>query len=65
MVLEVAQTATPELVIRSYRRLALKLHPDRNAKHDATEAFQLVCRFSEPKLNLLSIVKWCCAEIKH
>jgi curved DNA-binding protein CbpA len=43
MVLEVGQTATPELVIRSYKRLALKLHPDRNTKRDATEAFQLVC----------------------
>ncbi|KAF1844714.1 DnaJ-domain-containing protein [Cucurbitaria berberidis CBS 394.84] len=42
MILEVGQTATPELIIRSYRRLALKLHPDRNAKHDATEAFQLL-----------------------
>jgi curved DNA-binding protein CbpA len=44
MVLEVAQTATPELIVRSYKRLALKLHPDRNAKQDATEAFQLVSR---------------------
>ncbi|KAG4438209.1 hypothetical protein IFR05_006306 [Cadophora sp. M221] len=41
MVLEVEQTAAPELIIRSYKRLALKLHPDRNARHDATEAFQL------------------------
>ena len=57
MVLEVSQTATPELVIRSYKRLALKLHPDRNANHDATEAFQLVCQFSVAKLILLSIVK--------
>ena len=65
MVLEVSQTATPELVTRSYKRLALKLHPDRNAKHDATEAFQLVCQFSVAKLILLSIVKLWCAEIKH
>lgn len=42
MVLQVGQSATPEEVIRSYKRLALKLHPDRNAKHDATEAFQRV-----------------------
>jgi DnaJ-class molecular chaperone len=42
MVLEVVQTATPEQVIRSYKQLALKLHPDRNAKRDTTEAFQLV-----------------------
>jgi hypothetical protein len=58
-VLEVVQTATPELIIRSYKQLALKLHPDRNAKHDATEAFQLVCQFSGPKLILLSSVKLC------
>ena len=46
MALEVEQTATRELIIKSYKRLALKLHPDRNAKQDATEAFQLVCQFS-------------------
>ncbi|KAH8601090.1 hypothetical protein B0O99DRAFT_589170 [Bisporella sp. PMI_857] len=47
MVLEVGQTATRELVIKSYKRLALKLHPDRNAKQDATEAFQLLGRAYE------------------
>ncbi|RDW85290.1 hypothetical protein BP6252_02880 [Coleophoma cylindrospora] len=47
LVLEVVQTATPEQITRSYRRLALKLHPDRNAKHDATEAFQLLARAYE------------------
>lgn len=41
-VLEIEQTATQDVIIRSYRRLALKLHPDRNDKADATEAFQLV-----------------------
>ena len=56
IVLEVEQTATPELTIGSYKRLALKLHPDRNAKHDDTEAFQLVCQFSGAKLILLSII---------
>lgn len=54
MVLEVVQTATPEQVTRSYKRLALKRHPDRNAEHDATEAFQLVCQFSGAKLVLCS-----------
>jgi curved DNA-binding protein CbpA len=43
-VLEVGLTATTELIIQSYKRLALKLHPDRNARHNATEAFQQVCR---------------------
>jgi hypothetical protein len=42
LMLEVEQTATSELIARSYKRLALKLHPDRNSKHNATEAFQLV-----------------------
>ncbi|KAF2816422.1 DnaJ-domain-containing protein [Mytilinidion resinicola] len=41
-ILEVEQTAPPHLIVSSYRRLALKLHPDRNARHDATEAFQLL-----------------------
>ena len=45
MVLGVEQTASPELINRTYKKLALKLHPDRNHKHDATEAFQLVCQF--------------------
>ena len=44
MVLEVNQTATLEFIIKSYKRLALKLHPDRNSKQDATAAFQLVCQ---------------------
>lgn len=55
-VLEVEQTAAPELISRSYKRLAMKLHPDRNVDHDATKAFQLVCRFSWAKLILLSIL---------
>jgi curved DNA-binding protein CbpA len=37
--LEVDQTATPELITRAYRRLALKLHPDRGG---STHAFQLL-----------------------
>jgi curved DNA-binding protein CbpA len=62
MVLEVVQTATPEQVIQSYKRLALKLHPDRNAKHDATEAFQRVCQFSRTSFVDRQIM---CAEIKY
>lgn len=49
MVLEVEQTATLELIVKSYRRLALKLHPDRNSKQNTTEAFQRVCvNFPKP-----------------
>lgn len=55
-VLEVEQTAELELIIKSYKRLALKVHPDRNAKHDATAAFQLVCQISSAKLLLLSVI---------
>lgn len=44
-VLEVVQTATPEMITRSYKRLALRDHPDRNKKDDATEVFQRVCTF--------------------
>lgn len=47
-ILEVPQTATLEQIVRSYRRLALKLHPDRNASHNATQAFQLVWPLSSP-----------------
>ncbi|KAG8163970.1 hypothetical protein KVR01_005888 [Diaporthe batatas] len=41
-ILEVEQTARPELITKSYKRLALKLHPDRNPKRNATEAFQML-----------------------
>ena len=64
MVLEVVPTAPLELIVRSYKRLALKLHPDRNAKHDATEAFQLVCKFFPAKLILLSIIEVCVLKSK-
>jgi curved DNA-binding protein CbpA len=41
-ILEVDQTATPELITKSYRRLALKAHPDRHAHGGSTQLFQLV-----------------------
>jgi DnaJ-class molecular chaperone len=44
MILEVDQTAGLELIIKSYRQLALKLHPDRNPSRDATAKFQRVCQ---------------------
>jgi curved DNA-binding protein CbpA len=46
-VLEVDQTATPELIIKSYRRLALKAYPDRHAHGGSTQSFQLVRRTYE------------------
>jgi preprotein translocase subunit Sec63 len=42
MILEVDQTATRELIVKSYRRLAIQLHLERNPKHDTTAKFQQV-----------------------
>ncbi|KAI3322864.1 DnaJ domain-containing protein [Xylariaceae sp. AK1471] len=42
MILEVDKTATTGLIAQSYKRLALKLHPDRNHHCNATAAFQLL-----------------------
>lgn len=39
-VLEVDQFATTDFITKAYRRIALKLHPDR--KDGSTKAFQLV-----------------------
>ena len=45
-ILEVPQNATHEVIRKSYRRLALALHPDRNLKKAcATASFQRVCHF--------------------
>jgi DnaJ-class molecular chaperone len=44
MILEVDQTAGLELIIKSYRQLALKLHPDRNPSCNTTAEFQRVCQ---------------------
>ncbi|TVY18109.1 Chaperone protein DnaJ [Lachnellula arida] len=41
-ILEVAPTATPETITKSYRRLALLRHPDKNPSSDATKVFQLL-----------------------
>jgi hypothetical protein len=56
-VLELNQNATREEIVKSYKRLALKRHPDRNMEKDATEAFQLVCLFFRSKLVPLSIIE--------
>ncbi|KAJ4395165.1 hypothetical protein N0V91_011029 [Didymella pomorum] len=47
MILEVDPNAGLELIVRSYKRLALKLHPDRNSERNATEAFQQLGRAYE------------------
>ncbi|MCJ1338856.1 hypothetical protein MMC09_004145 [Bachmanniomyces sp. S44760] len=47
VVLNVGPTATPEQIKKSYKRLAWELHPDRNAKVDATKAFQLLVQAYE------------------
>ena len=46
LILQVQQNATPEQIAKSYRRLALKLHPDRKAEGGSTQAFQLVSTIS-------------------
>ena len=41
-ILDVTHTATLEVIKRSYRQLAIALHPDKNPnKPDATASFQL------------------------
>ncbi|KAJ8066379.1 hypothetical protein OCU04_005446 [Sclerotinia nivalis] len=47
MILEVVQTAALDQITKSYKQQALKLHPDKNPSHDATEAFQLLGRAYE------------------
>ncbi|KAK5687964.1 hypothetical protein LTR17_026612 [Elasticomyces elasticus] len=42
LVLEVKQADKLELIVKSYRRLSLLLHPDRNSTPGATAAFQLL-----------------------
>lgn len=65
MILEVEPTAAPEQIIRSYRRLALKLHPDRNHKQDTKEAFQMVCNFINAiLLSLCYLCLYCCSSHK-
>jgi len=46
-VLEIQFDATPDQISKAYRRLALKLHPDRNAEAGSTQAFQLVGQTSD------------------
>lgn len=50
-VLEISNTATPEVITKSYRRLAKIHHPDKNPNKDSSTAvFQLVSPypFSKP-----------------
>ncbi|KUJ17110.1 DnaJ-domain-containing protein [Mollisia scopiformis] len=41
-ILEIDQNATPDEITKSYKRLALLRHPDRNTTHNSTKAFQLL-----------------------
>ena len=55
-VLEISNTATAELVTKSYRRLAKVRHPDKNLGGDTTATFQLVSPVPFfPDTNLLYI----------
>ncbi|KAI4193083.1 MAG: hypothetical protein LQ350_008478 [Teloschistes chrysophthalmus] len=62
-VLEVSQTACPDTIRKSYRRLAVLLHPDKNPnKPNATAAFQLLLRAyettSDPAQRRLYDIRW-------
>ncbi|KAL9643997.1 hypothetical protein ABK040_005465 [Willaertia magna] len=41
-ILDVEKTATQQEIKKSYRKLALKFHPDRNPVPESTEAFKLI-----------------------
>lgn len=42
-VLQIERTASDDDIKKAYRRLALKLHPDKNKARGADEAFKGVC----------------------
>lgn len=42
-ILEVSPNAPPHAVKRAYKRLVLRLHPDKNLAIDTTRAFQTAC----------------------
>lgn len=41
-ILEVSETSTPEEIKKSYRRLSMEYHPDKNRNPDATAKFQKI-----------------------
>ncbi|KAL8766572.1 MAG: hypothetical protein Q9194_006235 [Teloschistes cf. exilis] len=62
-ILEVSQAASSDTIRKSYRRLAVLLHPDKNPnKPNATAAFQLLLRAyettSDPGQRILYDVRW-------
>lgn len=52
--------AVHAVLLRSYRRLALKYHPDTDASTDASDEFARVCE----AYDVLSNRKWLCKAVK-
>jgi len=57
LVLEVDRSTDTAAIVKSYKKLARLLHPDRNNDQNATEAFQLVsCVGLQPTTSLFYLL---------
>lgn len=58
-ILEIDESATSKDIKRSYRKLSLKYHPDRNSgDKDSTEKFQLIAKAYESLTDEVSMENW-------